>query len=111
VLIRRPDVSFIAADRLSGVKKEGHVTIAPDIAVEVISPNDKIYDLDDKIVDYKMAGVKVIWVVDPKARTVVVRRPGQATVELEEQDTLTGDPVLPGFSVLVRDLFPLDEPA
>jgi len=105
-LIRRPDVAFVVADRLSGVSKTGHVTIAPDIAVEVVSPNDKVYDLDEKIADYKSAGVKLIWIVDPKARTVRVIRPGAATIELEEQQTLTGDPVLPGFSVLVADLFP-----
>jgi len=105
-LIRRPDVSIVVANRLAGVNKVGHVTIAPDIAIEVVSPNDKVFELDEKIADYKSAGVRAIWVVDYKARTVRVIKPGAPTMELEDHQTLTGEPVLAGFSVLVADLFP-----
>ena len=73
--------------------------------------NDKVFELDERIADYKSAGVKVIWIVDPKARTVRIIRPGVPTIELEEQQMLTGDPVLPGFSVLVANLFPSALPA
>jgi Uma2 family endonuclease len=104
-LIRRPDLSVVITARLSSVNKVGHVTIAPDIAIEVVSPNDKVFELDEKIADYKSAGVKAIWIVDSKARTVRVIRPGEPTIELEAHQTLTGDPVLPGFSVPVADLF------
>jgi Uma2 family endonuclease len=104
-LIRRPDVAYIVASREASVNKTGHITIVPDVAVEVISPTDRVYDLDEKIADYKTAGIKMIWIVDPKARNVRVIRPGEPTIELEEHQILSGEPVLPGFSVRVADLF------
>src|SRR5437016_1577447 len=45
-LIRRPEIAFIAAERLGGVPEEGHVPIAPDLAIEIVSPNDSVYELD-----------------------------------------------------------------
>jgi Uma2 family endonuclease len=105
-LVRRPDISFVATARLAGVEKTGHVTIAPDLAIEVVSPNDKIYELDEKLDDYRKAGVKLVWIVDPKARTVRVRPLTGPTIELEETDILKGEPVLPGFAVAVSGLFP-----
>ena len=108
-LVRRPDLAFVAAGRVSGVNKEGHVLIAPDLAIEVVSPTDKIYDLDEKLADHRSARIPLVWVVDPKARTVWVRRIGQPSIELEETDTLTGDPVLPGFSIIVKNLFEMSK--
>ena len=105
-LIRRPDVALILADRLGSVPDEGHVPIAPDLAIEVISPNDKIYELDTKLVDYRSAGVKLVWVVNPDVRTVRVHRLDHTVTELHETETLTGESLLPGFSVLVKELFP-----
>ncbi len=71
----------------------------------MVSPNDTVYQLDDKLADYRAAQIPLVWVVDPKARTVRVRRIGQPTIELEETDILTGEPVLPGFSIVVRNFF------
>ena len=105
-LVRRPDIAFIVTDRLSQVAEEGHVKIAPDLAIEVISPNDKIYDLDEKLDDYWSAGVKLVWAVNPKFRWIRVHRPDRSVVELHESDTLTGEPVFPGLSLAVKDLLP-----
>lgn len=105
-LIRRPDVAFILTERLSGVDEEGHVKIAPDLAVEVVSPNDKVYELEEKLRDYRSAGVKLIWVVNPKFRLIHVHKLGLPVVELRENDAVGGESVLPGFSVAVRDLLP-----
>jgi Uma2 family endonuclease len=107
-LVRRPDLAFVGADRISKVNKEGHVQITPDLAIEVISPTDKVYELDEKLADYRSAQIPLVWVVDPKARTVRVRRIGKPSIELEETDTLTGDPVLPGFSIVVKNLFEIN---
>jgi len=107
VLIRRPDVSFIAASRLAGVPEEGHIPIAPDLAIEVVSPNDKIYELDEKLADYRLAAVKSVWVVNPKHRTVRIHRLDHAYAELNDTATLMDESVLPGFSALVKDLLPL----
>ena len=105
-LIRRPDLAFISADRVAGIPDEGHVPIAPDIAIEVISPTDKVYDLDAKLADYRAAGVKLTWVVNPKLRNIRVYRLDRTTAELHADDPLSGESVLPGFSMLVNDLLP-----
>jgi Uma2 family endonuclease len=104
-LVRRPDLAFVRAERISSVNKEGNVQVPPDLAIEVISPTDKVYELDEKLADYRSARIPLVWVVDPKARTVRVRRLGQPGIELEDTDTLTGDPVLPGFSIVVSKFF------
>ncbi len=104
--IRRPDLAVIVKDRLSGVEEEGHVTVAPDLAVEVISPNDTIDELEEKIEEYFSAGVKIVWAVNPKFRWVHVHRQGVPLAEFREMSTLTAEPVLPGFSILVRELLP-----
>ena len=105
-LIRRPDIAFVAIDRLAGVSETGHVKIAPDLAIEVVSPTDRIYDLDEKLVDYRSAGVKLVWVVDPKWKIIRIHRPDGSVSELFEGDMLTGEPILPGFKVAVSALMP-----
>jgi Uma2 family endonuclease len=105
--IRRADVSFLRRERLSLAQAtaEGHLRIAPDLAVEVLSPNDLAYEVDAKVQDYLSAGVHLVWVVNPLARTIEVHRlRGEGTI-LRENDELTAEDVLPGFSCRVGDLF------
>ncbi len=104
--VRRPDIAFIKAARLVGVPDEGHVPIAPDLVVEVISPTDNVYELDEKLADYRTAGVPLVWVVNPAGRIVRVFRPGRPIDELSAADTLGGEDVLPGFAAVVGDLLP-----
>ena len=103
---RRPDIAFIAAERLAEVPDDGYVPVAPDLAIEVVSPNDTIYELDEKLADYRSAGIKLVWVVNPNSRTIKVHRLDHSFAELQETDTLSGESVLPGFSILVKDLLP-----
>ncbi len=105
-VIRRPDVSFIAAARLPAERFSGHIPIAPDIAVEVVSPNDRFYDLDEKLNDYRLAGVKLVWVVNPELRTVTIYRADGTISRLFDHETLTGDTVLPAFSAKIAELLP-----
>lgn len=105
-LVRRPDLAFVSKDRLSLVPEEGHVPIAPDLVVEVISPNDTVYALDEKLEDYRSAGVKLAWVVNPHARSIRVFRLDGTITRLRADDLLTGESVLPGFSTRVNDLLP-----
>ncbi len=105
-LIRRPDVAVIVAPRLGGVPEEGHVPIAPDLAIEVISPNDRIYKFEKKLVDYRKAGVILVWEVNPKFRFIRVHHLTRPPERLEESDTITAAPVIPGFSALVKVLLP-----
>ncbi len=104
--VRRPDVSFIRADRLPAEEaREGHCRIAPDLAVEVISPNDLYCDVDEKVNEYLAAGVRLVWVVNPSARRVLIRRRDRTAAELLEADELDGEDVVPGFRCRVAALF------
>jgi Uma2 family endonuclease len=104
--VRRADTSFIAAGRLrDDTPPEGHILIAPDLAVEVVSPNDLAYEIDEKVEEFLSAGVRLVWVVNPVSRTVRVHRPERPGVTLRAGDELHGDDVLPGFRCRVQDLF------
>jgi Uma2 family endonuclease len=104
--VRIPDVSFTRRDRLPGGKPEpGHGRVAPDLAVEVLSPNDLASDVQVKVLDYLGAGVALVWVVDPPSRSVWVYRPDGSGEFLQEQATLDGGSVLPGFACPVAAIF------
>ncbi|MCS7168961.1 MAG: Uma2 family endonuclease, partial [Gemmatales bacterium] len=100
--VRFPDVSFIARARLTPDLVQGHIRIAPDLVVEVLSPGDLAHNVDQRIDDFLKAGVRLLWVVHPEARRVEVHRLGQRGEILRESDTLDGGDVLPGFRVPVR---------
>ncbi len=106
--VRRADVSFIRAERypLERLSQEGHATIPPDLAVEVVSPRDLARELDEKLEDYLRAGIKLIWVVHPETRTVQVYSPDGTSRRLREADEMTGDDILPGFRTTVAAFFP-----
>ena len=105
--IRKPDISFIRGERLSPeIYSASYVTIAPDLAVEIVSPNDEAEDLEIKIGDYRKAGIRLIWIIYPIARTARVHRLDGTIVGLEEGDEFDGEDVLPGFRCRLGDLFP-----
>ena len=105
-LVRFPDGSFVRRGRLPDEKRpSGHVPFAPDLALEVVSPNDEACDLMEKIEEYIGAGVPLIWVVYPRTKRVLVFRTSGQVTRLTETDTLQGEDVLPGFSCPVADLF------
>ena len=106
-LVRKPDVSFIRQGRLSGEDiPDGYIRIAPDLAVEVVSPNDTYYEVDRKVSEYLSAGVCLVWVLNPDARTAHVYRPDGTANRLREDQQLDGEDVLPGFACRIGDLFP-----
>ncbi|MBC7852115.1 MAG: Uma2 family endonuclease [Pirellulaceae bacterium] len=105
--IRKPDASFIRRERLSEEIMTGHVPIPPDLAVEVISPTDIYYEVEEKVDEYLHAGVALVWVLNPKLRTVRVFRPDGTVAQLGETSVLAGEGVVPGFSCKVADLFAL----
>lgn len=103
--VRRPDASFIRAERFNeDATAEGHYPVAPDIAVEVISPSDTYVQVHERVQDYLSAGTSLVWVINPVARNAVVHRPNRDPVHLDEDGTLTGDDVLPGFECRVGDV-------
>ncbi len=104
--VRAPDTAFVSRDRLSEEETpDGYLEIAPDLAVEVVSPSDRPREIHDKVADWLNAGTRMVWVIRPAQRTVTVHRPPDLVEELTETAILNGADVIPGFSCLVGDLF------
>jgi Uma2 family endonuclease len=105
-LVRKPDVSFIQVGRLPNeALPEGHARLAPDLVVEVVSPNDTFYEVTQKMAEYRIAQVRLVWLVIPPTRTVQIRRLDGSLAEVGEEGELTGEDVVPGFHCSVRELF------
>ncbi len=104
-IIRVPDVAFVTKERLPTEDWEGYMPVAPDLAVEVVSPNDRPREVNDKVHEYLENGTRLIWVVWPKRQTVTVHTADNESHELGADDELDGGDVLPGFRVRVADLF------
>jgi Uma2 family endonuclease len=104
--VRAPDVAFVRRDRVPAVERSGFVHGAPDLVVEVLSPDDSPAETRDKIDEYLRAGVSVVVVVDPRKNRATVHRPAAAPVMLCGDDAVLdiGDP-LPGFRCRLGDLF------
>jgi Uma2 family endonuclease len=106
-LIRRPDVSFLREGRLPPDQYEyGHCRIAPDLAVEVISPNDIVFELEEKIQEYLSAGVELVWLFSAKSKSVTVYRLHGKTERYEVDSAISGESVLPGFEFKLSEIFP-----
>jgi Uma2 family endonuclease len=104
--VRGPDLAFVA--RRSDERAAptvGYLAGAPDLAVEIRSPSDRVADLHGKIADYLAAGTRLVWVLDPVARNVRVYRSLLEPRALGPEDLLDGEDVLPGFRVRVSELF------
>jgi Uma2 family endonuclease len=104
--MRRPDVSCIRSDRMGPEQlDEGFATIRPDLAVEVVSPNDLVYEFREKLDDYRAAAIPLVWVVYPPSRSVEVLRADGSETKIGPDGELTGEDILPGFRCRVADLF------
>lgn len=96
--VRAPDVAFISAARLPDPSPRGFAELAPDLAVEVRSPDDRPGEVLAKVADWLNAGTRLVWVVDPvRVNARVYRADGSETM-LGEADVLRGEDVLPGFA-------------
>jgi Uma2 family endonuclease len=96
---RGPDVSFVAAGRMPASHEgPGILELAPDLAVEVLSPSDRRRQVLDKVGEYLEAGVRIVWVIDPASRTAAIHRSLTNVRHVGEAGTLDGEDVLPGFS-------------
>ncbi|NJP10443.1 MAG: Uma2 family endonuclease [Leptolyngbyaceae cyanobacterium RU_5_1] len=104
---RSPDVSFISKERLKGVKRipKGFFQGAPDLAVEVISPSNTFAELHEKLVEYFDNGCRLVWVVNPDERSILVYRQPEPDKLLKIIDTLDGEDIIPGFTLPVAELF------
>jgi len=104
--VRAADILFISKERYAQRDPDSaFFSVAPDLVVEVLSPSDRWRDATRKLREYFEIGVRVVWVIDPDARSVLVHRSLTDVHELTEDEQLTGEDVLPGFSMPVKALF------
>jgi Uma2 family endonuclease len=104
--VRGADVSFVRNERLAAITQpEKHIPFAPDLAVEVRSPNDRDDEVEEKVRCWLNAGSLLVWTVDPESRTVTVHRPGAEPVTLAAGERIDGGAVIPGFACNVSDFF------
>ena len=105
--VRAPDLAFVRKERLPpGELPLGYLRLAPDLAVEVVSPSETAEDVQEKVDDYLRAGTRQVWTVFRKTRSVVIHFANGSTSVLREGDNLDGGDLIPGFSLPVARLFP-----
>lgn len=104
--VRAPDVAFVGQGRLHpGAVSAPTLKVAPDLAAEILSPSETASRLDEKLDDYAASGIPLVWVIDPKRRTVMVIARDGPVRWLRDGDTLDAGSVVPGFACAVADLF------
>jgi Uma2 family endonuclease len=104
--VRGPDVAFVANASLPLRRSpEGYLETIPDLVVEVVSKNDEPAEVEAAVREYLKAGVGVIWIVDPKTRSVTEHRRKRKARVYTEADFLTVEDVIPGFQMHVKDVF------
>ena len=105
-IVRAPDVAFVSSER---VPPQGMTDrfweVAPDVAVEIVSPSNTVSAMQRKALEYLDSGARLVWVVDPAERTVTVHRGPDDIRILAGGDTLEGGDALAGFSLVLGDLF------
>jgi len=104
--VRGPDIAFIRQERVPALWGEGFVHGAPDLVIEVLSPQDRPGEIRDKLGDYERAGVSVVIVVDPRKKTAAIHRGSVAPVVLRGDDAVLdiGHPI-PGFRCTLGQIF------
>lgn len=109
---RIPDLMYYSGDRIKQYKQENPdhrfmpLALVPDLVVEVVSPNDKVSELDAKIDAYLADGVRFVWVIDPQRRKVHLHEPdNEMVIQLSGDAVLDGGEVLPGFQMALPKLF------
>lgn len=104
--VRAADALFISNERYAQrKKKQGYLDVAPELVVEVLSPEDTMVEVTQKLREYFAVGVRLTWVIDPEAETVLAYRSLTGVREFKEKDILPGDDIRPGFEVTVASLF------
>ncbi|MEW6212126.1 MAG: Uma2 family endonuclease [Acidobacteriota bacterium] len=105
---RSPDAAWIKRERwesLTEKEQEGFAPLCPDFVMELRSPDDSLSTLQDKMVEYIENGAQLGWLFDPKARRVYIYRPGSDLELLDNTETISGESVLPGFVLRLKDIW------
>ena len=105
-VLRAPDVAVVSAARIAASgKPASYWQGAPDLAVEVLSPGDTVFDVEEKTNDWLTLGCSMVVLVNDRRRTVTVHRPGAAPRVLHENDVFDGEEVVPGFRLPLAAIF------
>ena len=103
--VRAADAAYLSCQRAPDPPPSGYLALAPDLAVEVTSPSDRAGEIQAKVSDWLNAGSRLVWVIDPaRKRAVVYREDGSVDLRAD-QDPLSGDDVLPGFSCSLEHIW------
>ena len=102
--VRVPDVAWIARERIPAEVPASFWRLAPDLAVEVVSPGNRTSDMQQRVLDYLESGTRLFWVIDPESRSVMVYRSRTDIRLLTPGDELSGEDLLPAFRVAVGAL-------
>lgn len=105
ITARMPDVAFVARDRLKTQDRDEFYVQAPNLAIEIISPSERVGEIEAKLQDYLKAGVQQIWQVYPDAKRVMIFTPHQATRIYEAGQVISGGELLSGFEIAVDETF------
>ncbi len=104
--VRAPDIAFIRQQRVAEIgETKGFWPGAPDLAVEVLSPDDTVAEVEEKVSEWLTAGTRQVWVVSAKLRTVTVYRSPIDILVLTEKDLLDGGDLFPDFQIAVKEIF------
>jgi Uma2 family endonuclease len=95
--VRAPDVGFVRRGRVPDPVPSGYAELAPDLVVEVLSPDDRPGQVLAKVGDWLEAGVKLVWVVDPERRLAHIYRADGSESVIDDTEMLDGEDVVPGF--------------
>jgi Uma2 family endonuclease len=101
---RKPDVAFLSQEHIPENERQAS-PIPPDLAVEIVSPSDALYDIQEKVFEYLAAGTQLVWVIEPAGQTITVYRSRTDIKILTIKDTLTGEDVIKGFHCSVAEIF------
>lgn len=103
---RLPDVAFLSIEKIPETgEPEGKWEIAPDLAIEVVSPSDVYSKILKKIREYLKAGVKQVWLVEPEFHTIAIYKPPMKSETLTLEDTITCEEILPNFNLPLSEIF------
>ena len=104
--VRAPDVAFVAKERIPApYQTRGFWPLAPDLAVEIISPSETAYSVEVKVAEYLRAGVRLVWLVYPETQVVIEYSASWQVRRLTKGDVLDGGAVIPGFTMPLARLF------
>lgn len=103
--VRAPDVAFVVKNRVPEPESTGFAELAPDLVVEVLSPDDRPGEVLAKVGDWLNAGTRLVWVVDAARRQIRVYREDGSQSEVAGSERLDGEDVVPGFSCRTDAIF------